>query len=89
MGQRQDPAGRLIAAGFLAGEVYFLGSLDGTLRAYDGQDGSQIWSAGAPGPITISVWADDRRVFVSTGTPGVFGAWANGKNTVTAYAVPE
>ena len=77
------------AAGFLSGDVYFLGSLDRNLRVYNAQDGSQIWSTETPGPIITSVRADDGRVFVSTGAPKLFGDWAGGKNTVTAFGLPE
>ncbi|MFZ3585030.1 PQQ-binding-like beta-propeller repeat protein [Loktanella sp. DJP18] len=77
------------AAGYLSGNVYFLGSLDRSLRAYNAQDGSEVWSTETPGPIISSVRADDGRVFVSTGAPALFGDWAGGRNTVTAFGMPE
>jgi outer membrane protein assembly factor BamB len=78
----------LFAAGFLANDGYLLGSLDEKLRAYSADDGKEVWSINAPGPIIKSVWADGPRVFVSTGAPKLFGDWAKGKNTVTAYGLP-
>lgn len=77
------------SAGFLASDVYFVGSLDGKLRAYRADDGEEIWSTQAPGPITASVWVDTNLVVVPTGAPKLFGGWAKGRNTITAYALPK
>ena len=77
------------SAGFLANDVYFVGSLDGVLRAYNAENGEQIWKTETPGPITASVWAEGGIVVVPTGAAKLFGDWANGQNTMTAYALPE
>ncbi|HEV7265202.1 MAG TPA: PQQ-binding-like beta-propeller repeat protein [Falsiroseomonas sp.] len=80
----------LFSAGFLADDVYLLGSLDAKLRAYSAGDGQQVWSADLPGPVTSALSGDGGRVLLGTGAPGVFGSWASGgKNTVTAFALPQ
>lgn len=79
----------LHSAGFLANDVYFVGSLDGTLRAYSAESGERVWSAEVPGPITASVWVDGDTVLVPTGTPELFGDWASGQNTITAFALAQ
>ena len=77
----------LHAAGFLANDVYFLGALDGKVRAYGAADGKQLWSAQSLGPIGTSVWVDGERVFASSAATKFFGKWVSGKSGVTAFGI--
>ncbi|HEV7284231.1 MAG TPA: PQQ-binding-like beta-propeller repeat protein [Kaistia sp.] len=76
----------LFAAGFLAGDTYFLPSLDGRIRAYDAGTGETVWTSGKIGPITTSVTYEDGRLYAVAGKPGIFGDWADGPNGVFAFA---
>lgn len=69
---RAQPAGGA-AAGFLINDVYFVGSLDGTLQAYNASTGEMLYRILLPGTIasSISVYAD--MIYVGIGVPSVFG----------------
>lgn len=81
---KAQPAG-LFAAGLLADDVYFVGSLDGQARAYSARDGKKLWTSQAHGPIIGSLRADDGMLYFSTGVVGMFGDWASGTSGVFAY----
>ena len=76
-----------ISAGFLANDVYFVGSLDGQVRAYNAKDGSHLWTSGKHGSVASSIWVDENMVLWGAGVPKQFGGNA-GQNGVFAYSTP-
>ncbi|HYH21404.1 MAG TPA: PQQ-binding-like beta-propeller repeat protein [Azospirillum sp.] len=76
----------LFAAGVLAGDIYFLPSLDGKVRAYSAKDGKTLWTSEAVGPITTTPAFDGTRLYTVAGSPGIFGDWAKGgENGIYAF----
>ncbi|MFD2514774.1 PQQ-binding-like beta-propeller repeat protein [Pontibacter locisalis] len=76
-----------IVPGYLANDVYFLGSLDGTLQAYNAKDGKQLMTTKVPAPIISWLWVDGNNLYFGGGVPGMF-KWADkGENGVYAYTV--
>lgn len=71
-----------ISAGFLAGDVYFVGSLDGMVRAYDAQTGDKLWTSEAHGPVASSLWFENGMLFWGTGVPERFGGATDGYGVV-------
>lgn len=62
------------AAGFLANDVYFAGSLDGQVRAYRASDGELLWtSPQAGGSISTDLIVNADMLFFGTGIPAMFG----------------
>jgi polyvinyl alcohol dehydrogenase (cytochrome) len=62
-----------ISAGFLASDVYFIGSLDGMVRAYNVQNGKELWKSQPHGSIASSLTIDGNMLFWGSGVPGGFG----------------
>jgi polyvinyl alcohol dehydrogenase (cytochrome) len=74
------------AAGMLANDVYFVGSLDGTLGAYSASDGKQLWSTQYGGAIATPLNVVGNTLFFGTGVPKMFGGQPGG-NGMVAYSV--
>jgi polyvinyl alcohol dehydrogenase (cytochrome) len=76
-----------ISAGSIASDVYFVGSLDGKVRAYRTSDGKKLWTSPiAHGSVGSSLTVDGNMLFWGSGVPGNFG----GKPPfgVIAYRLP-
>lgn len=81
------PAGSR-SAGFLGADVYFVGSLDGRVLAYNALNGRRVWISPVTGPIGSSVVISGDRVFFCAGIPG----WLGGQDSEgggSAFAVPS
>lgn len=77
-----------IVPGYLANDVYFVGSLDGTLQAYGAADGKQLWKIKNPSPIISWLWVKDNSLYLGGGVPGVLGKWTDkGENGMFAYSI--
>ena len=61
------------SAGFLAGDVFFVGSLDGTIQGYNIKDGSVVFKATAPGPVGSPLLVANNTLFVGAGVPKGMG----------------
>lgn len=72
-------------AGFLSGDVYFVPSLDGKIRAYSAANGESLWSGSAGGAIASSLWVEDGRLYAAAGLPKAFGGGGQG-GSVVAFA---
>ena len=70
---------------YLASDVYFVGSLDGTLQAYGAADGKQLWKTQHPRPIISWLWAKDNSLYLGGGVPGV---QANGQTKEKTPCLP-
>lgn len=66
------------AAGVLAGDIYFVGSLDGRIRGYRATDGKQIWTSPTIGPVTGPLAVADSALFCATGFPSFQGGRGQG-----------
>ena len=76
-----------IVPGYLANDVYFVGSLDGTLQAYHAETGKQLWSGANPAPIISWLWVEGNNLYLGAGYHAMF-KWADkGENGVYAYGV--
>jgi polyvinyl alcohol dehydrogenase (cytochrome) len=73
-----------ISAGFLANDVYFVGSLDGQVRAYNAKDGRKLWTSGKHGSVASSIWVDGDMMLWGSGVPKMFGGNA-GQPGLFAY----
>ncbi|WP_299822496.1 hypothetical protein [uncultured Jannaschia sp.] len=78
----------LESAGFLAGEVYFVGSLDGIVRGYDAMTGDDVWASDMHGPVASSLWFENDMLIWGTGVPVTFGGAESGFGVV-AYRLGE
>ncbi len=77
-----------ISAGFLASDVYFVGSLDGMVRAYRASDGELLWRSGDHGPVASSLVVERGTLLWGAGVPKNFGG--GGSSGLVAYRVdPE
>ncbi len=74
------------SAGFLANDVYFVGSLDGVVRGYRAADGQQVWTSQQHGAIGTALVAVGYRLFFGTGVPKRFGG-GPATNGMFAYAL--
>jgi len=74
------------AAGFLANNVYFVGSLDGVIRGYRASDGEQVWTSGQHPSIASALVAVDDALYFTAGIPKNFGGTSS-MNGVFAYAL--
>ncbi len=74
------------AASMLANDVYFVGSLDGTIGAYSASDGEQLWSTQYGGTIATPLNVVGNTLFFGTGVPKMFGGQPGG-NGMVAYSV--
>ncbi|MBF9252193.1 PQQ-binding-like beta-propeller repeat protein [Pontibacter sp. 172403-2] len=78
-----------IVPGYLAGDVYFVGSLDGTLQAYNADDGKQLWSTKNPSPVISWLWVKGNTLYLGGGAPDLF-KWADKKAYgMYAYSVKQ
>jgi polyvinyl alcohol dehydrogenase (cytochrome) len=75
-----------ISAGFAASDVYFVGSLDGKVRAYNANTGDKLWTSQPHGSVASSIWVDGERVMWGAGVPKRFGG-NDGQNGVFAYVL--
>ncbi len=57
------------AAGFASEDVYFVGSLDGTVKAYSTKNGQILWQTTAPGPVGAPLIVSGQSLFVGAGVP--------------------
>jgi polyvinyl alcohol dehydrogenase (cytochrome) len=64
-------------AGFLTGGFYFVGSLDGLIRAYNTKSGDVAWTSEPMGSISTSIVVANDRFYFGTGIPSEFGGSAN------------
>ncbi|WP_420593991.1 PQQ-binding-like beta-propeller repeat protein [Deinococcus sp.] len=78
-----QPAGTT-SAGFLANDVYLVGTLDGKIRAYRSSDGQNIWTSPAHGSISAPLSVVGNTLYFSSGLPSKFGM---GKGVVFAYTL--
>jgi polyvinyl alcohol dehydrogenase (cytochrome) len=75
------------SAGFLAKDVYFVGSLDGTINAYGASDGKVLWSAQTPSSVSSSLNVVGNTLYVGVGVPGVFGGDPADPNGLYTFSI--
>jgi len=73
------------SGGFLANDVYFVGSLDGTIKGYRAADGQAMMTMKAPGSVASSLFAQGDALLLGTGVPAMFGG--TGTSGVSVYTV--
>lgn len=73
------------AAGFLANDVYFVGSLDGTIKAYGAEDGKTLWRGQAPAAVASPLNVIGNTLFFGVGIPKAFGGTAK-QNGMMAFS---
>jgi polyvinyl alcohol dehydrogenase (cytochrome) len=61
------------SAGFLANDVYFIGSLDGKVRAYNALNGDSLWTSQKHGPVASSINVVGGLMMWGAGVPERFG----------------
>ena len=83
---RAQPAGGA-GAGFLINDVYFVGSLDGTVNAYNASTGEIVWRTQVPGAAASSINVDGDSVYLGIGVPRVFGGDPNSRGVI-AFRLP-
>lgn len=83
---RAQPAA-VFSGAYLAGDVVFVGSLDGSVHAYRAADGETVWRGRALGPVTASPLATDRMLFVCSGVPKLFKWPVDGASGIRAFAL--
>jgi polyvinyl alcohol dehydrogenase (cytochrome) len=71
--------------GFLANDVYLVGSFEGTVKAYRSADGQVLWTAKAPGSVGSSLVVQGDTLFMGTGAPAKVGG--KGASGVSAYTI--
>ncbi len=62
-----------LAAGFLSNDVYFVGSLDGTIKGYSAADGKVVYDNKVTGPVGGSLLVDGNTLYVGVGVPKAMG----------------
>ena len=78
-----------VSAPFLANDVWFVGSLDGKVRAYRTSDGKLLWRSDGHGPVASSLIAHRGTLLWGSGVPVAFGG-DKGGDGLTAYRIaPE
>jgi polyvinyl alcohol dehydrogenase (cytochrome) len=75
-----------LVTGYLANDVYIVGSVEGTIQAYHAKDGKKIWSHKNPAPIISWLIVDDDSLFLGGGVPKMFGEWAEPEEGHGMYA---
>lgn len=85
---RAQPAVEL-SAGYAANDVYFVGSLDGQVRAYDTKNGERIWTSDEHSSVASSLWVDGDTVMWGTGVPKRFGGNGDPGALVAYRVAPE
>lgn len=84
---KAQPAGGT-AGGFLSNDLFFVGSLDGTIHAYDAANGDVLWRGQVPGSVASSITVVDDMLYVGTGVPRTFGGDAKA-NGVLAFRLAQ
>ena len=79
-------AGKGADSGYLAGNVFFVGDETGGVGAYDARTGATLAQLHAAGPISASINAAGRFVYVGTGIPTDLGG-SPGSNGLQAFTV--
>lgn len=82
--EKAQPAA--IIPGYLANDVYFVGSLDGTLQAYKADNGEQLLSLKNPSPIISYLRVKGNSLYFGGGKPGILGP-GQVENAMYAYSV--
>ncbi len=75
----------LTSAGFLAGDIYFVPSLDGMIRGYRASDGKHVWTSQKHAAIGSSLLYDNGMLYFGTGVPKRFGGDEAQGGKVIAY----
>jgi len=78
-----QPAGGT-SGGFLSNDVFFVGSLEGTIHAYHASTGDVLWRGRVPGSVASSITVVNDMLYVGTGVPRTFGGDAQ-PNGVFAF----
>jgi polyvinyl alcohol dehydrogenase (cytochrome) len=76
----------LKAPGFLANDVFLIGSLDGKVRAYRTADGMLLWTSAQHGSISSGLLVQGSSLYFTTGVPKNFGDNGLG-NGIVGYAM--
>ncbi len=74
------------AAGFLSNDVYFVGSLDGTIKGYRANDGQPVFETKAAAPVGAPLVVVGNTLFVGGGVPKAVGGTQPGSG-VWAYSL--
>jgi polyvinyl alcohol dehydrogenase (cytochrome) len=59
-------------SGFAAGGLYFVGSIDGKIRAFSTRTGDVVWTSEQMNSISTSIVADADKLYFGTGLPKMF-----------------
>ncbi len=76
------------AAGFLSNDVFFVGSLDGTVKGYRASDGKVVFSTKVPAPVGAPLVVVGNTLFVGGGVPQENGG-ANSNSGVFTYSLGQ
>jgi polyvinyl alcohol dehydrogenase (cytochrome) len=60
-------------AGVVAGDLYFVGSIDGKVRAFKTRTGDVVWTSEPMNSISTSIVSADGRLYFGTGLPRMLG----------------
>ena len=72
----------------MANDVYFVGSLDGTIQAYHTKNGKKLWSTQNPSPVTATPQIAGSTLYIGGSVPNIFAKWADAKeHGLYAYSV--
>lgn len=77
-----------ISAGYVANDVWFVGSLDGQVRAYNTQTGDRLWTSQKHGSVASSLWVHGDMLLWGAGVPKRFGGNA-GQPGLFAYTLGQ
>lgn len=73
------------SGGYLAAHVFFVGSLDGTIKGYDADDGTIVTTVKTPGAVGSALLVEGNTLFVGAGVPPAFGG-GPGTNGLFAFS---
>ncbi len=65
-------------SGFVAGDVYFVGSTDGIIRGYNTKTGESVWKSEKMNSISTSIVVNGGNLYFGTGLPKMFGGTETG-----------
>lgn len=77
-----------ISAGHVANDVYFVGSLDGQVRAYNTRTGKRLWTSNKHGSVASSLWVHGDMLLWGAGVPKQFAGNA-GQPGLFAYKLGQ